>query len=288
MLFNQKSAASELEKLATSERELLRKWNLKRAEAAAARLQFTSELLNKNVDVEWSDTAGSRRIDALDREAALLGSVLDGIPERRRAALARSLEENAAALRAESAAKRAAAQKIDRETVRLLAKLSEIEGVRYTRAILLAERVGDWQQSVTGRPLSRCSPFESEPDITSAFALPNSEKLLREAEDIERQASQLQQREVRQHGRVEGATLDEIMNAITSQTSCVTPSLRAVQEWAEQCDRKAEQRGLHGNRVYILEWTEGRVDAAQSSVAFTAFHVDEFGVTAKEQFGSYR
>jgi hypothetical protein len=94
--------------------------------------------------------------------------------------------------------KLAEAEGLEGECLKALAKLSEIQGVKYDHCILSAQRVGPWYPVFGGieSAAEYLGPHEVRPDPTglSSFAVPRSRALRNEATELTQHAGKLETR----------------------------------------------------------------------------------------------
>lgn len=195
--------------------------------------------------------------------------------QRRLSAIRRRLEIEGRELRSAAEAKRKEAGEILRRCEPLLAKLGALQSVRYTPAILLAERTGTWADSViTGKPLHRCNPLEAMHDLDGRFLLPRSEELLTQADSLEQAAAQVEEREVLVDGMVERPTLDDVLSEEHfTNAEILAPARHVVEGWAAAVENRIrrERPDLASGklrRMYRLSWRNGNLDFSNSSVTF--------------------
>lgn len=197
--------------------------------------------------------------------------------QHRLAAIRKRFETEAGELRATARAKRTEAAGILRQAEPLLKKLSELEGVQYTPAILLAERVGTWEPHLflnPSKPIEDCNPFEAQYELGAGprFAVPRTLVLHDEARALEKQAAELDSREIHQTGSISRASVEELLAAEELQNpEAVAPAASAVEDWAGSLERRVEKERpslLTGNRQYLLTWRGGEIDVEGSSLSF--------------------
>lgn len=195
--------------------------------------------------------------------------------QRRLSAIRRRLEIEGRELRSAAETKRKEAGEILRRCEPLLAKLGALQSVRYTPAILLAERTGTWADSIiTGKPLDRCNPLEAMRDLDGRFVLPRSEELLTQADSLEQAAAQVEKREVLVDGLVERPTLDDVLSEEHfTNAEILAPALHVVEGWAAAVENRIsrERPDLASGklrRMYRLSWRNGNLDSSNCSVTF--------------------
>ncbi|MGD0500715.1 MAG: hypothetical protein ABSC23_20040 [Bryobacteraceae bacterium] len=98
-------------------------------------------------------------------------------------------------LRRQVAARKSELSELERKTSKLLAALSEIEGVRYTASILSSQPVGSWLTPglYTGAPEPYLAARELFADVGATYGTPRSRSLRSEISDLERQAKVIEQ-----------------------------------------------------------------------------------------------
>lgn len=266
----------------TAKNEVVRLFQIERDLTAKRREKLAAvEAIQQNVGETIVDggniaDAAARTIHA-QAEVRAVEQAIGRARQRRLEAIRKRYEVEAGELRAAARAKRSEAADILRRAEPLLKKLSELQGVPYTSAILLAERVGDWAPHIflsTPKPLEDCNPFEAqyEPGIAGpTFAIPRSLALRDEARALEKQAGELESREVHAHGSIARANLEELLGTEELQSPEIfAPAVSAIEDWIEAIERRVQKERpslVMYNRQYCLKWRGGEIDFDDSSLS---------------------
>jgi hypothetical protein len=84
---------------------------------------------------------------------------------------------------------------LEGKTAKVLTELSKLENVQFDACILAAQRIGNWlpRASTNVEPWQSSLECGSDPCNTTPFATPKSRRLRNEADDLERQARDIEQ-----------------------------------------------------------------------------------------------
>jgi len=147
------------------------------------------------------------RVARLRLTLAATTSAVDAVRRRRLAAMVRVRDAEATSLLDAAAAKRRELQDLEAKCLKLLAPLSVLQGVEYNMAVCNGQRTGHWMSPIapSGPPdfqvpawllPSECAPAA----ISGGYAVPRSRRLRDEIAALERQAKEVQAREVALEG----------------------------------------------------------------------------------------
>jgi len=190
--------------------------------------------------------------------------------ERRMEAVANRYSTEAGELRKQAKNLRAEAEEINRKTEPLLRKLSEIEGIEYTRSILLAQRDANWLPSpVFGKPIDQCGPTEVIPNLPGAtYLVPRSAALEASAAELERRAVSIEGTKVQRSGSITVNSLQAGVDAIALRSDQLLPTQDSMEDWGVRIEAKIAKRPelARHMRQYKIVWQDGELDEAESSV----------------------
>jgi hypothetical protein len=187
------AAQRELARISTRKASLAQQREAKAAELAAAESNSGIELLDSEDDPKALGRLAGL-VARLRAELRVLDSAI-ALAETKLASADRTVRlAEIADLRSQAATKRRHVDQLREATAPLLAKLAEIEGVKFSRAILLCERIGGWINFPTRAdlPADLRTGQEIQPDLSGTFAVPLSRKLLDEANQLDNTARELQ------------------------------------------------------------------------------------------------
>jgi len=187
------AAQKELARISTRKASLEQQREAKATELATAEQNSGVELLDAEDDVKaLGRLAGvAARLRA---ELRVLDSAIT-LAESKLASADRTVRlAEIADLRSQAATKRKHVEQLREATAPLLAKLAEIEGIKFSRTILLCERIGGWIDVPTRAdlPADLRNDQETTPDLSGSFAVPLSRRLLDEANELDNSARELQ------------------------------------------------------------------------------------------------
>ena len=218
------------------------------------------------------------RMIKMEAEVRAIEQAISLARQRRVAAIRKRYEIEARQLRAAAQAKRAEADGILQRCEPHLRKLAELQGVQYTSAILLAERVGHWMPDIiNAKPAEDCNPHEMTRDLDGGFAVPKFLALRDEARLLDQQARQVEMREIHQDYAIVKPTVEEMLAAEEFQNAeTLTPPVYKIEQWALALESRIlrERPGLawgEGNsplRRYRLAWKAGEIDHYHSTLTF--------------------
>jgi hypothetical protein len=240
------AARAEVRRLAELELKLFTDLAPKR-ETVASIEQNAGEQLLDGADV--AETAAT--LTRAQAELALMNRAIEAAHHRRIEAIRACYRAEAAGLRQQAADKRAELAAIEKRTGPLLAKLSEVEGVTFTPAILDAQ----------------LSPQSDAVAVT--YLRPKSTILREEITATEDRAAELDKRDPLQFehgGHAVAATLAELVSKSLEDPFRATPALPEIAEWVADIERKIEKNYSVSPRKYSLQWSGGKVDRNSSTV----------------------
>lgn len=266
-------AREEIVRLFHMERDLTDR----RREKLAAIIAVSQNAAQAILDGAGIEQAAGRTIQ-MEEEVRAIEQAISLARQQRVRAIRKRCEIEARELRALAQAKRAEADGILHRCEPHLRKLSEFQGVQYTSAILLAERVGHWLPDIiNAKPAEDCNPQEMSRDLDGGFAVPKFLALRDEARRLDQKASQVETREIHQDYAIAKPTVQELLAAEEFQNAeTLTPVVYKVEEWASALESRIrrERPGLawsEGNspqRRYRLAWKAGEIDQYHSTLTF--------------------
>jgi hypothetical protein len=229
------------------------------------------------LDGSGIEEAAGRTIQ-MEAEVRAIEQAISLARRRRVVAIRKRQEIEARQLRAAAQAKRAEADAILQRCEPHLRKLTELQGVQYTAAILLAERVGHWMPDIiNAKPAEDCNPHEMSRDLDGGFAVPKFLALRDEARRLDQKASQVETREIHQDYAIAKPTVQELLAAEEFQNpEALTPAVYKIGQWALALESRVlrDRPGLawsEGNspqRRYRLAWKAGEIDQYHSTLTF--------------------
>ncbi len=267
------AAREEIVRLFQMERDLTDR----RREKLAAITAVSQNAAQAILDGTGIEEAAGRTIQ-MEEEVRAIEQAISLARQRRVVAIRKRQETEARQLRSAAQAKRAEADGILQRCEPHLRKLAELQGVPYTSAILLAERVGHWMPDIiNAKPVEDCNPHEMTRDLDGGFAVPKSLALRDEARVLDQKAHQAETREVHQDYAIVKPTVEELLAAEELQNAeTLTPSVYKIEQWALELESRIlrERPGLawgEGNspqRRYRLAWKAGEIDQYHSTLTF--------------------
>jgi len=223
------------------------------------------------------EEAAGRTIQ-MEAEVRAIEQAISLVRLRRVAAIRKRREIEARELRAAAQARRAEADGILQRCEPHLRKLAELQGVQYSSAILLAERVGHWMPDiVNGKPAEDCNPHELGRDLDGGFAVPKFLALRDEARRLDQKASQVETREIHQDYAIAKPTVKELLAAEEFQNpETLTPAVYKIELWALALENRilrerpglAWGEGSSRQRRYRIAWKAGEIDQEHSTLTF--------------------
>jgi hypothetical protein len=187
------SAKKELARITARKASLEAQRQAKALELAAVERDSGIELLDSEDDVKaLGRLAGV--VARLRAESRVLDSAI-ALAESKLVVADRTVRvAEIADIRSQAATKRKHVDQLREATAPLLLKLSEIEAVKFSRAILLCERIGGWINIPTRMdlPADLRNGEETHPDLSGGFAMPLSRRELDEANELDVTARQLE------------------------------------------------------------------------------------------------
>jgi hypothetical protein len=267
------AAREEIVRLFQMERDLTDKRREKLAAIAAVSQNAAQAIL----DGAGIEEAAGRTIQ-MEEEVRTIEQAISLARQRRVVAIRKRCEIEARELRASAKAKRAEADGILHRCEPHLRKLSELQGVQYTSAILLAERIGHWLPDIiNAKPAEDCNPQEMSRDLDGGFAVPTFLALRDEARRLDQKASQVEAREIHQDYAIAKPTVQELLAAEEFQNAeTLTPAVYKIEQWASALDScvlrdrpgLAWSEGKSPLRRYRLAWKAGEIDQYHSTLTF--------------------
>jgi hypothetical protein len=220
-------------------------------------------------------------------EADLVRSAIAGLRKRRAEAIPLAYQARAVELRAQASERRREADRIYSQAEKHLAKLSELMGVTYTRAILNAQPVGQWELPIHALigpagvlPLEDRTPAEMVSGVSArgsgTYAPTRSRKLVEESMSLEAQAHQFENFAVSNGGDAEGATLEELIESACSDPLRIQPAIADIEKWVTDVDRVLVREAAvlqERPRRYRLRWSDGTISEADSCIEVGASKV---------------
>lgn len=188
-----KAARLELARVTERKKSLELRRQEKVLELAKAEQDSGVELLDAEDDSKALGRLGGL-IARLRAELHVLESAIN-LGESKLAAADKTVKlAEIADLRLQATTKRKHVEQLKEATAPLLAKLSEIENVSFSRAILLGQPVGTWINVPTRADLpgDLRNGQERTPDVSGAFDVPLSRRLLDDAEKLDATARDLE------------------------------------------------------------------------------------------------
>lgn len=163
--------------------------------------------------------------------------------------------EKVAAMRDETSSKRSQLEELNKKSAALLQKWGSLEGINVDAAALMKLPIGDW----------------------SGWALPLSQRLQFEADNLERTANRLEAQTIASSGTADGTDLESLVRAIYSANpEAVTPPIADIEKWfAGSLERLAafvQREYSHGcvkplaNFSAHLVWSDGLIQEGGSFV----------------------
>jgi len=267
------AARQEIVRLFQMERDLTDR----RREKLAAITAVSQNAAQAILDGAGIEQAAGRTIQ-LEEEVRAIEQAIALARQQRVGAIRKRHEIEARELRASAQAKRAEADAILHRCEPHLRKLSEIQGVQYTPAILLAERIGHWLPDIiNAKPAEDCNPQEMSRDLDGGFAVPKFLALRDEARLLDQRATQVETREIHQDYAIAKPTVQELLAAEEFQNpETLTPAVYKVEQWALALENRilrdrpglAWSEGHSPQRRYRLAWKAGEIDQYHSTLTF--------------------
>lgn len=195
VLGSKAAAVRELERIRTRKEAVLTQRAARVSELAALEGGAGDAILDDETDSKVVELGG--HIARLRAEISSLDRAVMKAGEREQAAVVAVQRAEIDELRSQAKEKREQGALLATKTGKLLAQLSEIEGVSFTHVILAAQVAGGgWHpraHGTHGLPLDLCSPGELQGDPTcSRFAVTTSKALWLAAQELDRKASELE------------------------------------------------------------------------------------------------
>jgi hypothetical protein len=172
---------------------------VRRAQFAAASAKNASDLMDAEARLGEAVIDGDNTVGAL---VASLRIQVDGfaaaflVLEKRREVAQRDCRRaQAVDFRRRAARLRDELGELEGKTAKVLTELSKLENVQFDACILAAQRIGNWlpRASTNVEPWQSSLECGSDPCNTTPFATPKSRRLRNEADDLERQARDIEQ-----------------------------------------------------------------------------------------------
>jgi FtsZ-binding cell division protein ZapB len=198
-----------------------------------------------------------------------VGRAIKTCRQRRMEAVGTAYQTEAEELKKRAQTLRDEAQRIKQATEPLLRKLSEIEGVEFTRAILLSQRDANWlPHPIYGKPVDECGPEEAQRNSPyGGYLTPKSAALEAEAARIEQIAASVELTKIRVSGSITVDSLQAVLDAIALRTDQLLPAQDSLEAWFATIEAKiAKERpelGGHMRRSTIV-WQDGELDESIS------------------------
>lgn len=235
----EKPKSSEFEQLVEREISLCKQRSAKARELSQAEDTARLALLG---DAPIEETTAP--VARLNAELAAIDLAIATCRARRPEAIRAAFTAEAERLKAEADAKGKELASLQAKTSKLLAALSDLEGVEYEEAILSVQ------------------PARA---IGTGYAVPRSARLQTEISRLTRKASDLEGQDVPAAGGIDldgVSDLREVIAAVLRERS-VGPGAAAVSAWLEACEANAANSGFKRgdlmDRVY-LRWEDGVID----------------------------
>ena len=171
---------------------------VRRAQFAAASAKNASDLMDAEARLgeAWlaGDTTVGKLVADLRIQADGFAAALVVLEKRRTVAQLDCRRAQAADFRRQAARLREELGGLEGKTSKVLSELSKLEDVEYDGCILAAQRVGNWmpRTSINVEPWQSTLECASDPCNTTPFATPKSRRLRNEADDLERQALEIE------------------------------------------------------------------------------------------------
>jgi hypothetical protein len=253
-----------VEKLRAAELELEDRLAGLLADLATAREREASAVLNAALG-NAGKQAGETASVLVETIAALRGAIAQARAQRV-AAIKAACQADAAELRRQAAAQRAAAETHAAKVAELLVSLRELEGVGY---------MPDERAYFPG-----ANPDGSRIVNPGVFVRPNGELLCGQAMALEHQAAAVDTRQVRTNGHIEAASRDQLVAQVRGwDPFALAPTLHLVSAWLDEREAVLRQKLdsiddrflLPENRgklerTYSLAWSAGAIDPRASRI----------------------
>jgi hypothetical protein len=234
-------AAAEIIALGQREVELLHERQAKASQLKEAEAEAGVAYLDSQ------PTGAVDQVLKLQAEIAAIGRAMGVCQLRRLDAIRSKWKIEARELQRQAAEKQRELGNVEAKTGKLLAQLSEIEGVVYNPEILLRQGDADGQ-----------------------LLVPGSARLRAEVDHLQGSASELEQRDLPKAGNIDiqdASNVDVLLSALARHEG-YTPSIESVLNWAVACETAAAPRTFGDNkRRFRVIWdAAGRIDPRHSYV----------------------
>lgn len=252
------------------ERSLEMDRRAKIAELKEAEVEAGNQLIERALGIDGGigQIPVASTADRVHSELQSINHAIIAVRRRRVEAIRAEYLAQAQAKREQADREREELAVIEKKTIGLLAKLSEIEGVAYTRQILLCEAFGHWYTNL-GKPVELCNPYERGGDIDSGFYMPRSLKLWESIRELTADAGRIEEREVQTQGTITAVGYEELLSKLHTDAKIIAPTVVEVEELFKKCEkvfREDEKRAIREfmPRRFTLAWSSEEVTLTMS------------------------
>jgi len=257
-----KTKVSEAVRLRDTELDLYRRRKLLATELAADQGKMVAALAAGGPLTALTSGTNQAGLETVDEAIA-------AVRRARPKAIREEFESRANSLRLQAQGLRASRQRIIEATAPLLMQLSKLEELKFDRGILHAQRTGRFfpigglgsEFAIEDR-----NPMDAAGDIGASFGVPRSHALLRQAVALERQAVDLEERELQRSGNAEGITLQALIVDAYADETRLAPTPSEIESWADSFEVQFKGRycasvSLQPKRFHLI-WRNGLIDSA--------------------------